>query len=199
MFLQIKIQRENRCADKHHPEHEQPAVERGELPRFLTQRFVRQHRAELLEDDVQIEQKKDRRQNEDENRAAEKRLFRHPAEPEQKRREAEVDEAEEFRAVEGVAPGTLLFLKAAHLPESKKQKQIHNERRNNSDWCEQFDPRGFRADDERRRQPPKQRGQSAREFAERAEQFGVGRRHRGNDEGRMTNGKTNLTRAHVCR
>ena len=94
----------------------------------MPQGFVRQHRAELFEDDVQVEQKKDRRQDEHENRGAEERLPRHSVVPVEKRTEAEVDEAEKFCAVQRVAPGTFLFLKIAHLPESKKQQAGGGER-----------------------------------------------------------------------
>ena len=60
--------------------------------------------------------------------ALKKILLRHLVLPVKKGAEAEVDEAEQFRAVEGVAPGTFLFLKTAHLPEAVKQQAISDER-----------------------------------------------------------------------
>ena len=47
------------------------------------------------------------------------RLLRHAAKPKKKRTKAEVHEAEKFCPVEGVAPGTFLYLKTACLPEAE--------------------------------------------------------------------------------
>ena len=40
---------------------QQPAIEGGEQQRLVAERLIRQHRAELFEDDVHIEQKDQRR------------------------------------------------------------------------------------------------------------------------------------------
>src|SRR5271170_2048839 len=138
----------------------------------MPQGFIGQHRAKLFEDDVQVKQKKQRRQNEYKNCRAKKRLFRHPAEPKQKRAETEIDEAEKFCAVKRIAPGTFHFLKTAHLPEAVEQKRIRDKRGN---YAERFEPVGlcgFGANDKRGGQSPEKRGQPARKFAERVEQFG---------------------------
>ena len=145
---------------------EQPAIERGEQERFLPERFVRQHRAELFEDDIQVEQKKQRGQNEHKHRRVEERLFRHFVLPVQKRAEAKVDEAKEFRAVEGVAPGTFLFLEVAHLPEAVEQQPGAGQRRDEAQRPEPVGLGGFRANDQRRGQSPKQRGQAAGKASE---------------------------------
>ena len=144
----------------------QPAIERGEQECFLPQRFVRQHRAKLFEDDIQVEQKKQRGQNEHKYCRAKESLFRHFILPVQKRAEAEVDEAKEFRAVEDVAPGTFLFLEVAHLPEAVEQQTGAGQRREEP---QRFEPVGFgsfRANDQRRGQSPKQRGQAASKASE---------------------------------
>ena len=100
---------------------------------------------------------------------------RHFVLPVKKRAEAEVDEAEEFRAVKGVAPGAFLFLEIAHLPEAVEQQAGAGQRGNEAQRLEPVGACGFRANDQRRGQSPKQRGKSAGEPAERAEQFGIGR------------------------
>ena len=146
----------------------------------------------MFEDGVQVEQKNDRREREHKNRRVEEGLFRHFILPVKKRAEAEVDEAGKSCAVEGATPGPFLFLKTPHLPEAVEQQASRDERGNHADRFEPGGACGFRADDQRGGQAPEQGRKSAGELSKRAEQFGVGRCHRGNDEGRMTNGKTNL-------
>ncbi len=168
-----QLRNKNRGDQKNEPRDEQPAVERGELTRFLSQSFVRQHRAELLEHEVQIEQKKKCRQDEDEQRGIEEKLARHFILPIEKRTQAEVHESEQFGAVERIAPGTFRLLEMADLQKSVKQKQADDDRRNDARRREHVGAGGFRADDQPRGQTPEQGGKSAREFAQRAEQFWI--------------------------
>ena len=88
---------------------EQPAVEHGKLPRFLTQRFVRQHRAELFEDDVQVEQKKYRRENEHENRRTEKKLIRHLVVPVKKGQRPKLTRPSSFARSSALRQGRSCF------------------------------------------------------------------------------------------
>ena len=81
------------------------------------------------------------------DRRVEKNFLRHLVLPVEKRAEAEVDEAEQLRAVERVAPGALLFLKTAHLPEAVEQQAGGDERGQNAERLEQAGAGGFRADD----------------------------------------------------
>ena len=150
---------------------EQPAVEGGEQQRLVAERLIRQHRAELFEDDVQIEQKKQRRQREHKNRRVEKRLARHFILPEKKRAQTEIDEAKKLRAVEGVEPGAFLFLKIAHVPEAVEQQTGAGQGGDHAQRSEPFGARRFRANDQRHGQSPKQGGKSTREPSERMKQF----------------------------
>src|SRR5208283_523279 len=123
----------------------------------------------------QIEQEKDGRQREHEQRGVEKWLRRHFIVPVKKRAEADIDEAKELRAVERVAPRTLLLLEIAHQPEAVKRQRRRGERGHEPPRFEPVGPGGFGANDQRRGQSPKQGGQAAGEPSERAEQFWIRR------------------------
>ena len=144
----------------------QPAIERGEQAGFVPEGFIRQHRAELFEDDVQVEQKKHGRQDEHKNSGAEKGFPRHPIVPVKKRAKPEIDEPEEFRAVQRIAPGAFLLLEIAHLPEAKNQQAGGGERGNEAERFQPVGPGGFHANDQRRGQSPEQRGQTAGKMPE---------------------------------
>src|SRR5271169_585423 len=96
----------------------------------MAQGFIRQHRSQLFENEVQVEQKKNRRDDEDQNHRGKKNLLVHFIIPKKKRTETEVDKAEQFRAVKRVAPGTFLCLKSAHLPQAEKQQAVGRKREN---------------------------------------------------------------------
>ena len=69
--LRVVEQNHIRDAEKE-KQGQQPAIERGEQAGFVPERFIRQHRAELFEDDVQVEKKKHGRQDEHKNGGVEK-------------------------------------------------------------------------------------------------------------------------------
>jgi len=164
----------DQSGDDRQPGDDEPAVERGELPRFLPQGFIGQHQAELPQDNVQVEHKNQGGQDEDADGIAKVRLFRHAAEPEEERAEAEIDEAGEPGAVERVAPRTFLRLEAAHLPEAEDEQAVQDKRGHDAQGLEEFHLGGLHADDQPRGQAPEQRRQPAREASERAEELWVG-------------------------
>ena len=160
---------------------EQPAVERGELAGFLAQGFVRQHRGEALEHEVQVEQEQHGGKFQHHDGGAEEKFPRHPVVPVDERAQSEVDERQEQGAIQCVPPRTLLFLEITHLPEAVEEQGVDGERGQNAERFQPVGAGGLGGNEQRRGQSPKQRGQSAREFAERTKQLRIGRRHRGND------------------
>jgi hypothetical protein len=84
---------------------QQPAVERRELARFADVAvLVRQHRAEPLEDEVQVEQEQHAGEFQHHDGVGEESLFRQLVVPVDERAQAENDEREQLRAVERVPP-----------------------------------------------------------------------------------------------
>jgi len=171
-------QHDDRDDEKQQPD-QQPAVERGELARLVAQRLVRQHRGEALEDEVQVEQKQHTGEFQQPDGVGEEILFRQLVVPVDERTQAKQHQREQLRAVERVPPRTFLLLKIRHLPQAIDEQRVDGERGQKSERLEPVGARGLGADEQRGGQSPKKRGQSAREFAERAEQLRIGRSHRG--------------------
>src|SRR6266851_2941130 len=95
--------------------------------------------------------------------------------PEQKGRQAEIDQSKRFGAVQRDAPDSFLPLKMSEQAQAVEQQGRRDERRRDAKRAEQFAFRGLDADDQRDGQSPEQGGKPPREPPERTEQFGIGR------------------------
>src|SRR5688572_6170051 len=124
-FVQLPEKKEKTGED-------QDAGENGDVQipenaRFGAKRLVRQHRGEALECVVEIEEEKQARDHEQEDGEGKKLLLRQAVGPVDERREADVNQCQEFRAFEGFAPDPLLFLEIAEQVQTvKEQAQDHD-------------------------------------------------------------------------
>src|SRR5262245_50049118 len=75
-----------------------------EHARLKTQGLIRQHGGQATKEQVDTEQENETRDNEELNNGAEERIARHTIPPKQERAKPEVDQAQDFGAIERSAP-----------------------------------------------------------------------------------------------
>src|SRR5207244_12281 len=96
---------------------QQVQVKAGELIGFQPQRFVRKHRAESFQHQIQAAKKKQRANGKQIHHDGEERIV-NPAGKEQERAQTQIDYAQNGSGVDRASPDALLFLKSGELPQA---------------------------------------------------------------------------------